>query len=134
MNRSRCRVISLFVHVWVSFHITLRCNSVWFPLLSPSCSHAPAGGMLHSKQQRHVVMETAAALHHHRGGIHPGAGRWKWGAVQGRFVLSRYKLGYLSVFTLIAEDLTLTRKNLKLGAFVRFTFRSQSNKWKNRTS
>lgn len=72
-------------HNPIRAHMALRCNSVWSPLLSPSCSYAPAGGMLHPEQQRHIVMETAAALHHHRGGIHPRAGRWKWGAVQGRF-------------------------------------------------
>ena len=69
----RCRVISLFVHVWVSFHISVGCNLAWFPLLSPSCSHAPTGGMLHSEQQCHVVMETTAAPHHRRGRVHPGA-------------------------------------------------------------
>lgn len=75
----------VFVHVRASFHISVGSNVAWFfPLLSPSCSHASARGMLHSEQQRHVVMETATALHHRRGRIHPGAGRWKRGAVQGR--------------------------------------------------
>lgn len=82
-------VMQSYIHLGsecVSLHTSVGCNLASFvPLLSPSCSHAPVGGMLHSEQQRHIVMETATTLHHHRGRIHPRAGRWKRGAIQGRF-------------------------------------------------
>lgn len=62
--------------------------------------------MLHSEQQRHIVMETATTLHHRRGRIHPRAGRWKRGAIQGRFpcagtVLSLQAGIYLSASAVI---------------------------------
>ncbi|MEQ2160898.1 E3 ubiquitin-protein ligase trim9 [Goodea atripinnis] len=53
--------------------------------------------MLYPEQQCYVVMETAAALHYRRRGLHPRVGRRKWGPIQGRSPLAVFSNDNLTV-------------------------------------